>query len=267
EASLSAGLLSKVLRRERELNDKHLEKLEPVLIKYGFEKLLNPTNVVSVVNINSGETKTTTVASLSKALSSLGFKVLMIDFDPKAKLSSHFGVYPTKINIYHALKGWSEPPVHYIKNNLYLIPSDIDLYAGLDEFTNLSSNFLLKKMVDSLRKEYDYIYIDSGPGLGGLFMNTLIAADELIIPLSLAPLALKGLSLLFQNLDTIQEQVNLSFTIKGILITKYDSCSSEHNDHINTLKNNIPILIFLMNLFNWTNTQKKQGPLKKITLS
>lgn len=242
ESGLSHGLLNKVLKGDRSLNDSHLEKLRPVLQKYGYTEDLKNCRVISLVNQKGGVAKSTTAANLGAALALEGCRVLMIDLDAQANLTAHFGFDNMDENIYSALKGQAEDPIVEVRENLHLLPADIDLSAGEKEFNDLSSNFLLKKLIEPLREHYEYILIDCGPALGSLMTNALIASDQIIIPVSPEAFPVKGLKYLFASIDSVREEVNTNLRVNGILFTMYDGRLVVHKQNIEAIVQNFGYL-------------------------
>ena len=134
EAQLPSSTLSKSLTGDRQLNSKHLAGLYPILVKYGFNEFTNPrAKIISVVNHKGGVGKTTTTLNLGKALSKLGYRVLLIDMDSQGNLSQSLGHdNPEKQVVQSLLKG-EQLPICHIAENYDLAPSDLELaYADLE---------------------------------------------------------------------------------------------------------------------------------------
>ncbi|WP_129721353.1 ParA family protein [Xylanivirga thermophila] len=183
--------------------------------------------VTAIVNQKGGIGKTTTALNLGYALSEEGKRVLLIDFDPQASLSSALGIKAdNKANIHTLMSAAIEEMetegnyIISIKENLDLIPSTLDL-AGIEmTLVNvMSRETILKSIIDEIKKDYDYVLIDCSPSLGTLTINALAACDSVIIPVTPEYLSAKGLGLLVRNINLIKKRINPGIEIDGILIT------------------------------------------------
>jgi chromosome partitioning protein len=186
------------------------------------------TRVIAICNAKGGVGKTTTSINLSTYLAVLGKKVLLIDFDPQANATSGLGINPKELNdtIYHGILGYAGIE-NLIKNtkifNHHLIPANQHLAGALVELVNLEEReFYLKKFINRLRPEYDYIFIDLPPSLSLLTVNGLAAADEVLIPIQCEYYGLEGLSQLLETIDLINNNLNQNIKIAGALLTMYD---------------------------------------------
>lgn len=184
------------------------------------------SKTTAIVNQKDGIGKTTTALNLGYALSEKGKKVLLIDFDPQASLSSALGINAdNKANIYTLMtdaieENETEARIINVKNNLDIIPSTLDL-AGIEmTLVNvMSRETILKSITDEIKKDYDYVLIDCSPSLGTLTVNALAACDSVIIPVTPEYLSAKGLGLLVKNINLIKKRIDLNIEIDGILIT------------------------------------------------
>jgi chromosome partitioning protein len=199
--------------------------------------------VTAIVNQKGGIGKTTTVLNLGYALSEQGKKVLLIDFDPQASLTSALGVKGDNITNIQTLMTSSieeddieEDYAINIKKNLYLIPSALDL-AGIEmTLVNvMSRETILKYITDEIKKDYDYVLIDCSPSLGTLTINALAACDSVIIPVTPEFLSAKGLGLLVKNINLIKKRINPSIKIDGILITMLNKRTNLSKQMINAI--------------------------------
>jgi len=184
-------------------------------------------HVISITNQKGGVGKTTTSISLSTALAKSEAKVLLIDADSQFNTTSGLNAKNNK-TFYDFL--WSENPdlSPYIQTTKYpalsLIGADPRL-SGLEfEWSGLDQNkHILKKKLDPIEKEYDFIFIDCPPSLGLLTVNALVASRFFIVPLQCEYYALEGLSLLLNTACSIKENLNPDLTLQGILLTMFDS--------------------------------------------
>ena len=190
--------------------------------------------IISLVNQKGGVGKTTTSINLSSSLGHLGKKVLLIDLDPQSNSTTGLGVNRVKIkkSIYNVIMGDCEIRDAIIKTpfkNLSVIPAMIDL-AGVDiELIQISvqdKEFViteqLKKQLDIIKDRYDYIIIDCPPNLGILTTNALAASDSVLIPIQCEYYSLEGVNQLLQTVLRIQQRVNPSLSIEGVLLTMLD---------------------------------------------
>jgi chromosome partitioning protein len=185
--------------------------------------------IISVSNQKGGVGKTTTTVNLAAYLAEKGKRVLVIDIDPQGNAGFGIGVNAEEIatTIYEVLI--EEIPVNEAVfqtdiENLYIIPSNIHLSgAQVDLLDTPEKEFILRKALKPLKEEYDYIFIDCPPSLGILTLNSLCAADSILIPLQCEYYALEGLSQLLRIVAMVQENLNRALKIEGVVLTMYDS--------------------------------------------
>ena len=183
--------------------------------------------IIVFSNQKGGVGKTTTAVNLGAYIADMGKKVLLIDFDPQGNLSTFAGLDKDAPGIYEAIAGIKEIKEVIQKTpveNLYGIGSNVNLSGAAIELATVDNREkYLKTVLDDIKDEYDYIFIDSPPSLGLLSLNCLVASDFIIIPMQCEYFAMEGLSLLIQTISSVQHSLNPNLRIGGILFTMYDS--------------------------------------------
>ena len=184
--------------------------------------------IISVVNQKGGVGKTTTAVNLAAAIGLEGQKVLLIDFDSQGNSTSGLGFSKKqlKVSTYEVLTGKSSIGSSILKTNfknLDLIGSKVELAAAEIELVEVKGReFLLKKAVDEIKNDYDFIFIDCPPSLGILTLNALTASDSILIPLQCEYYALEGLSQLMFTVRQVRRLYNGNLEIEGVLFTMFD---------------------------------------------
>jgi chromosome partitioning protein len=185
--------------------------------------------VISVSNQKGGVGKTTTAVNLAAFIAEKGKRVLIIDIDPQANAGYGFGINAEKNDhtIYEVLIGTvsvREAIAPTGIEGLSIVPSNINLTgAQVDLLEMNGKEYILKEAIRDIRDNYDYIFIDCPPSLGILTLNSLAAADSVLIPLQCEYYALEGLSQLLRIIALVQENLNRGLTIEGVVLTMYDS--------------------------------------------
>lgn len=197
--------------------------------------------VIVFANQKGGVGKTTTTANLGAYLAEAGKRVLLVDFDPQGNLSSSVGAHVEEASIYDVVtKGIPIKKViqETTVKNLFVVPSNIDLTgANVELIEEKEREFFLKKVLNSIHEEWDYILIDCPPSLGLLTVNGLIAADYVLVPLQCEYFALEGLTLLLQTIQRVQKNLNPELSIAGIVFTMYDSRTKLANEVVQEVTN------------------------------
>ncbi|WP_296139148.1 ParA family protein [uncultured Tessaracoccus sp.] len=186
--------------------------------------------VIALTNQKGGVGKTTTTINLGACIAETGRTVLLVDFDPQGSLSVGLGINPHTLerSIYDLLLSRQYEPQEVVTptstSGVDILPANIDLSAAeVQLVSEVAREQTLRRVLTKLRGDYDYILIDCAPSLGLLTINALTASDYVIMPLELEFFALRGIALLTDTIDKVQDRLNPDLQVLGLLGTMFDS--------------------------------------------
>ena len=189
------------------------------------------TKIIAIANQKGGVGKTTTAINLSTAMAAINKKILLVDADPQGNASTGLGItdqqrHPSLYELLENKKFDSRSIKKTIIPNLDIITSSKDLAASEIELAETQNREAALKNILSEISGYDFIFIDCPPALGLLTINSLVAADSVIVPLQCEFFALEGLSALTNTIDTIKSGLNSNINLEGVVLTMYDKRNS-----------------------------------------
>jgi len=200
---------------------------------------------IAIANQKGGVGKTTTSINLSAALASKGKKILVVDIDPQGNTTSGFGINKNELEntIYEVLLGECTVQDCILKEiypNLSILPTNVNLAAAEIELIDSErKEFILKKEIDWVKDQYDYIIIDCPPSLSMLTINAMTTADSVLVPIQCEYYALEGLSQLIHTVNLVKERLNPELFMEGVLFTMYDSRTNLSMQVVENVKSNL----------------------------
>jgi chromosome partitioning protein len=205
--------------------------------------------IISICNQKGGVGKTTTSINLGAYLASLGKYVLLVDLDSQANATVGLGVAPLDhANIYHSLINDQNPSHLLQKTSVYgfdIIPAAQNLAGASVELVSMTDReSRLKRVLGSIRTNYDYILIDCPPSLGLITVNALNASERVLIPVQCEYYALEGLGQLIRTIELVKDGLNPDLQVLGVLLTMYDKRNQLSRQVVNEVMKNFPGRVF-----------------------
>lgn len=200
---------------------------------------------IAIANQKGGVGKTTTSINLSAAMAAKGKKILVIDTDPQGNTTSGFGIEKNELEntIYELMLGEcsiNDCVIKEIIPNVSVVPSNVNLAATEIELIGVEKKeYILKKEIDYIKDQYDFIIIDCPPSLNMLTINAMTTADSVLVPIQCEYYALEGLSQLIHTVNLVKERLNPLLQMEGVVFTMYDARTNLSVQVVENVKNNL----------------------------
>lgn len=206
--------------------------------------------IIAIANQKGGVGKTTTSTNLSACLAEAGKKVLLIDIDPQGNATSGVGIDKNNLEntVYDIIIEECTLEECLIENaleNLDVLPSNVNLSGAEIDLIGIDDReYILKKNIDKIKDNYDFIIIDCPPSLNMLTVNAMTTADTVLVPIQCEYYALEGLSQLIHTINLVKERLNPSLEMEGVVFTMYDARTNLSLEVVENVKNNLKQSIY-----------------------
>ena len=202
------------------------------------------SKIIALINQKGGVGKTTSTANIGAGLAQAGYRVVLVDLDPQSNLTKGLGLVGAEKNVYGALLGEYELTLYTLFQNLALVAGSPAL-SGFDKAKGdeVDREFLLKELLEPLRKKCDYILLDCPPALGLVTLNAYACAEYLYIPLEAQLYATDGLEKVLELVKRMQRRLNPQLTVGGIFFTRYDKRKVLRRETAEEVRSKYPDLV------------------------
>lgn len=231
-------------------NSKQFEIKSLVILNTREERGNKMTKIIAIANQKGGVGKTTTTVNLAACLAEMGRKVLLIDTDPQGNATTNFSINKVEQEntLYELLLGEISVNDCILKDvipNVSIIPSNVNLAAAEIELIGIEEKeFIIKKEIEFIKDDYDYIIFDCPPALNTLTLNAMTTANSVIVPIQCEYLALEGLSDLITTINLVKERLNPELDLEGIVFTMYDGRTVLSQQVVENVKEHFPDKIY-----------------------
>ncbi len=211
---------------------------------------VNMGRIIAVANQKGGVGKTTTTINLSACLAEQGQKVLVIDVDPQGNTTSGLGIDKnnTENTVYELMLGEASIDdciYKSVMDDLDVIPSNVNLAGAEIDLIDIDDReYILKKIVNSLKEKYDFILLDCPPSLSMLTVNAMTTANTVLVPIQCEYYALEGLSQLIRTINLVKQKLNPELEIEGVVFTMYDARTNLSLQVVENVKANLKQTVY-----------------------